>query len=73
MWPCREISIRSCFRLTWQRSRRRQKPCSTEQGGAPGHIFNLGHGVLPETDPANVKALASMVHEMGASRSNDGV
>ncbi len=42
-------------------------------GGRPGHIFNLGHGVLPETDPANVKALASMVHEMGASRSNDGV
>jgi uroporphyrinogen decarboxylase len=42
-------------------------------GGRPGHIFNLGHGVLPETDPANVKALVAMVHEMGASRSNDGV
>jgi uroporphyrinogen decarboxylase len=42
-------------------------------GGRPGHIFNLGHGVLPETDPANVKALVAMVHELGASRSNDGV
>jgi uroporphyrinogen decarboxylase len=37
-------------------------------GGRPGHIFNLGHGVLPETDPAHVKALVAMVHEMGAAR-----
>jgi uroporphyrinogen decarboxylase len=37
-------------------------------GGRPGHIFNLGHGVLPETDPNQVKALVSMVHEMGAAR-----
>jgi uroporphyrinogen decarboxylase len=37
-------------------------------GGRPGHIFNLGHGVLPETDPQHVKALVAMVHEMGAVR-----
>jgi uroporphyrinogen decarboxylase len=37
-------------------------------GGRPGHIFNLGHGVLPETDPNQVKALVAMVHEMGAAR-----
>jgi uroporphyrinogen decarboxylase len=37
-------------------------------GGRPGHIFNLGHGVLPDTDPNNVKALVSLVHELGASR-----
>jgi uroporphyrinogen decarboxylase len=36
--------------------------------GRPGHIFNLGHGVLPETDPETVKALVEMVHELGASR-----
>ncbi len=34
--------------------------------GRPGHIFNLGHGVLPETDPDNVKALVAFVHEQGA-------
>jgi len=34
-------------------------------GGRPGHIFNLGHGVLPDVDPDNVKALVEMVHEMG--------
>jgi uroporphyrinogen decarboxylase len=34
--------------------------------GRPGHIFNLGHGVLPGTDPDHVKALVAMVHEMSA-------
>lgn len=33
--------------------------------GRPGHIFNLGHGVLPETDPNKVKALVAFVHEQG--------
>ena len=31
--------------------------------GRPGHIFNLGHGVLPETRVDNVIALVDMVHE----------
>lgn len=32
----------------------------------PGHIFNLGHGILPETPVENVIALVEMVHEMSA-------
>ena len=33
----------------------------------PGHIFNLGHGVLPETDPQKVKDLVRYVHDLGPS------
>jgi uroporphyrinogen decarboxylase len=33
-----------------------------EAGGRRGHIFNLGHGVLPPTDPGNVKRLVEFVH-----------
>ena len=32
---------------------------------APGHIFNLGHGVLPETNPDILKAVVDLVHTEG--------
>jgi uroporphyrinogen decarboxylase len=32
-------------------------------GGRPGHIFNLGHGILQHTPVDNVKAVVDMVHE----------
>jgi uroporphyrinogen decarboxylase len=31
-------------------------------GGRPGHVFNLGHGVLPETDPEVLERLVELVH-----------
>ncbi len=37
-------------------------------GGRPGHIFNLGHGILPETPVDNVKALVNFVHERSAKQ-----
>lgn len=39
-----------------------------EAGGRPGHIFNLGHGILPSTPEDSVKALADFVHEYSARR-----
>ena len=32
----------------------------------PGHIFNLGHGILPQTPVDNVRALVDIVHELSA-------
>jgi uroporphyrinogen decarboxylase len=35
-------------------------------GGRAGHIFNLGHGILPETPVENVIAMVDAVHELSA-------
>ncbi len=32
-------------------------------GGRPGHVFNLGHGVLPATDPVVLRRVVELVHE----------
>lgn len=44
--------------------RRRARTILDRAGGRPGHIFNLGHGILPETPVDNVRALIDAVHEM---------
>jgi uroporphyrinogen decarboxylase len=46
--------------------RARAKDVLDSADGRPGHIFNLGHGVMPDMNPDNVKALIEMVHEIGA-------
>ncbi len=35
---------------------------------APGHVFNLGHGVLPDTDPDVLARIVELVHEASATR-----
>ncbi|MGC1275941.1 MAG: uroporphyrinogen decarboxylase [Planctomycetaceae bacterium] len=45
--------------------RRRAVEVLDQAAGRPGHIFNLGHGVLPEMNPEHVKALVEIVHEHG--------
>jgi uroporphyrinogen decarboxylase len=36
-------------------------------GGRPGHVFNLGHGILPMTPLENVQAVARYVHEQSST------
>jgi uroporphyrinogen decarboxylase len=48
--------------------RRRARAILDAAGGRPGHVFNLGHGVLPDTPPEHVRALVDLVHEAGARR-----
>jgi len=44
--------------------RKRVKGILDQAGGRPGHIFNLGHGILPETPVENARALVDSVHEL---------
>jgi uroporphyrinogen decarboxylase len=37
-----------------------------EGRAVPGHVFNLGHGVLPETDPTVLTRVVELVHEVSA-------
>jgi uroporphyrinogen decarboxylase len=46
--------------------RRRAQAVLDQAAGRPGHIFNLGHGILPETPVGHVMALVQMVHEASA-------
>lgn len=56
----------SVLLLSRQEIEKEVKRILKEAGGRPGHIFNLGHGVLPATPVENVKTLVEMVHEFSA-------
>jgi uroporphyrinogen decarboxylase len=53
----------------WKEIRPRAEEVLKEAQGRVGHIFNLGHGILPETPVENVKALAAFVKEYSAKSS----
>jgi len=50
--------------------RRRARDVLDRVAGRPGHIFNLGHGILPETPVENVLAVVEEVHAYSAKRSH---
>lgn len=50
----------------WDTAKRQAEDLLTAVGRRPGHIFNLGHGVLPQTPPESVKSLVRLVHERSA-------
>jgi len=47
----------------WERVERGAHAILDAVNGRPGHIFNLGHGVLPATDPADLGRIVELVHE----------
>jgi uroporphyrinogen decarboxylase len=49
----------------WERVETAALDVLRRAGGRPGHIFNLGHGVLPGTDPDRLTRLAAFVQEHG--------
>jgi uroporphyrinogen decarboxylase len=48
--------------------RMRAKRVLDQAAGLAGHIFNLGHGLLPDTPYENVVALVKMVHDISSER-----
>src|SRR5918994_3812448 len=48
----------------WERVEVGTRDVLDRAGGRPGHIFNLGHGVLPSTDPSVLTRLRELVHEL---------
>jgi uroporphyrinogen decarboxylase len=53
----------------WKELKARAEYILSLAAGRPGHIFNLGHGILPETPVENVKNLARLVQEYSPSNS----
>ncbi|HEY1390960.1 MAG TPA: uroporphyrinogen decarboxylase, partial [Ktedonobacterales bacterium] len=52
----------------WDALKQRARAILDQAGGRPGHIFNLGHGILPETPLDNVKRMVDFVHQYTAAR-----
>ena len=49
----------------WPELRQRAESVLEQAAGRPGHVFNLGHGILPQTPIDNVRRLVDFVHEYG--------
>ncbi len=54
----------------WKEVKSRAEDILRRAAGRPGHIFNLGHGILPETPVDNVRNLARFVQEYSLATAN---
>ena len=55
----------------WERIEAEARDVLARAGGRPGHIFNLGHGVLPVTEPGVLGRLRELVHSETGVASDD--
>ncbi|MGZ5287913.1 MAG: uroporphyrinogen decarboxylase [Actinomycetota bacterium] len=58
----------TCLLAPWETVERKAIEVLRRAGGRDGHIFTLGHGVLPSTDPATLARLAELVHSETESK-----
>ena len=65
--PCRATSTRRRCSGRGSASRPPPTTCSSAPPAGPGHIFNLGHGVFPQTDPEVLGRLREHVHAATAA------
>jgi uroporphyrinogen decarboxylase len=56
----------------WDATRDAVDDVLARNGGRPGHVFNLGHGVLPDSDPGILRQIVDHVHEFGSRGRQDG-
>jgi len=52
----------ACLLLPRKELKRAVADVLRRAGGRPGHIFNLGHGIAPQTPPENVGVVVDLVH-----------
>jgi uroporphyrinogen decarboxylase len=52
----------------WEATEEGARDVLTRAANRPGHMFNLGHGVLPDSDPALLRRLVDFVHDETAVR-----
>jgi uroporphyrinogen decarboxylase len=56
----------------WETVERKAVDVLRRAGGRTGHVFNLGHGVLPETSPDTLARLVDLVHERTGDDGSEG-
>lgn len=71
-----EVSVQSnldpvALFADWEALQARARHILDSVNGKPGHIFNLGHGILPETPVDNVRRLVDFVHEYSQKQNDE--
>jgi uroporphyrinogen decarboxylase len=65
-WPIQGNLDPVALLAPWRELQLRASRVLEQAGGRPGHIFNLGHGIFPNTPVENVRRLVDFVHERSA-------